>query len=64
MIPTYSEQKWRGERNIAKQGFHLYPSPAVRTTLETLEASVVLVSALNDFDYYYQAKAVTGTNQD
>lgn len=33
-------------------------------TLETLEASVVLASALNDFDYYYQAKEEKGTNED
>lgn len=64
MIPTYSEQKRRGKRNVSKQGFHLCPSPAVKMTQETLETSVVLVSALNDFDYYYQAKAEKGTNQD
>ena len=33
-------------------------------TLETLETSVVLVSALNDFNYYYQAKEEKGTNED
>ena len=33
-------------------------------TLEILETSVVLVSALNDFNYYYQAKEEKGTNED